>query len=213
MERLPEEGESAILLVARTFFNAAHEAFAHWQEAAQESMNRNGNTLMKCGLRWVFGVVFLCFGGDCFAADGAQAAAAVPQEAVQTEAVPDEAETLFRKGLQYYQGETVAQSYAEAVRYFREAAARGSVRAQAALGVVYARGEGVEQSPAEAVVWLRKAAEKGHAGAQYNLAECYGGGIGVEQSYETAVAWLHKAAAQGDVDAQHRLGMCYGYPL
>lgn len=109
----------------------------------------------------------------------------------------------------YIQGEGVAQSYEEAVKWYRKAADQGDANAQYNLGVCYDRGDGVVQSHEEAVKWYRKAAEQGDAKAQFNLGFAYGKGDGVVQNYEEAVKWYRKAADQGDVAAQNNLGVCY----
>ena len=86
---------------------------------------------------------------------------------------------------------------AEAVIWFRLAAAQGHATAQNNLGVMYGSGEGVPQDDAEAVIWYRLAAAQGHATAQYNLGVMYGGGRGVPQDDAEAVIWYRLAAAQG----------------
>ena len=71
-------------------------------------------------------------------------------------------------GVCYYTGHFVAQSYAEAVEWFRKAAEQGHANAQFNLGICYEDGEGVAKDLKEAVKWFRKAAEQGYAKAQFN---------------------------------------------
>jgi TPR repeat protein len=52
-------------------------------------------------------------------------------------------------------GQGVAQDYAEAVRFYRLAAAQGHKVAQKMLGDMFRAGEGVAQDEAEAVKWSR----------------------------------------------------------
>jgi TPR repeat protein len=59
----------------------------------------------------------------------------------------------------YAQGRSVAQDYAEAVKWFRKGAEQGDALAQASIGLGYANGQGVAQDYAEALKWLRKGAE------------------------------------------------------
>ena len=120
-------------------------------------------------------------------------------------------EAQFELAWAYYVGKNVAQSYEEAVKWYRKAVEQGHTIAQYNLGVSYERGEGVAQSYEEAVKWYQKAAEQGYANAQYNLGVCYDRGKGVVQSYEEAVKWYQKAANQGDADAQWNLGIHYEY--
>lgn len=116
-----------------------------------------------------------------------------------------------RLGALYYLGEGVAQSYPEAVKWYRKAAKQGHASAQFLLGSCYYYGEGVMKSYSEAVKWYRKAAEQGNADAQYALGGCYYHGEGVAQSYSEAVRWYRKAAEQGDASAQFDLAICYGH--
>tara|TARA_B100000524_G_scaffold218828_1_gene115158 strand:+ start:1118 stop:1300 length:183 start_codon:yes stop_codon:yes gene_type:complete len=59
----------------------------------------------------------------------------------------------------YIQGLGVAQSDAEAVKWYRKSAEQGNAKAQYNLGRVYADDHGVAQSDTEAVKWYRMAAE------------------------------------------------------
>ena len=62
-----------------------------------------------------------------------------------------------------------AKDHAEAVRWYRLAAAQGHAAAQFNLGHMLHRGQGVAQDYAEAVRWYRLAAAQGDAVAQFNL--------------------------------------------
>jgi len=55
------------------------------------------------------------------------------------------AEAQFNLGLMYYNGQGVRQDYAEAVRWYRQAAEQGNAEAQNNLGAMYAIGQGVRQ--------------------------------------------------------------------
>ncbi len=125
------------------------------------------------------------------------------------QSLKDDAAAQYLLGVCYASGRGVEQSYAEAVKWLRQAAEQGNALAQSSLGVCYATGQGVEQSYAEAVKWLRQAAEQGNALAQSILGACYADGQGVERSYAEAVKWSRKAAEQGDADAQNDLGIRY----
>ncbi|MEG1788763.1 MAG: tetratricopeptide repeat protein, partial [Kiritimatiellia bacterium] len=69
----------------------------------------------------------------------------------------------------YANGEGVARDEAEAVKWYRMAAAQGYAAAQYNLGVCYAKGEGVARDTVEAVKWYRKAAEQGDSKAKKEL--------------------------------------------
>ena len=122
----------------------------------------------------------------------------------------EEAKHLYTIGNDYYYGRNgKKQNYAEAVRYYREAAEQGYADAQYSLGYCYYCGDGVDENETEAVKWFRKAAEQGNADAQFRLGQCYDCGRGVDKSETEAVKWYRIAAEQGNADAQWNLGYCY----
>ena len=85
---------------------------------------------------------------------------------------------------------------AEALNWYRLAAAQGDASAQFNLGQLYYKGEGVPQDYAEALKWLRLAAEQGQVSAQGHLAAMYGTGQGVPQDYVQSHKWLNLAASR-----------------
>ena len=96
----------------------------------------------------------------------------------------------YRLWKMYYNGESVAQDYQEAVKWLRLAAEQGEADAQYRLGFMYYKGEGVAQNYQEAVKWLRLAAEQGDTYAQVHLGVMYTNGEGVAQDYQEAVKWF-----------------------
>ena len=68
----------------------------------------------------------------------------------------------------YDNGQGVVQDYAEAVRWYKLAAAQGDVKAQYNLGVKYATGLGVLQNNVQAHMWFNIAAVKGDKAAVKN---------------------------------------------
>ena len=125
----------------------------------------------------------------------------------------DDAETLYNIGRRYYNDDGVAQNYAKAIEWFRQAAEQGYAAAQSAIGLCHYYGRGVTQDYTQAVVWYRKAAEQGNATAQYNLGVCYESGQGVTKDNAQAVYLFRQAAEQGYASAQNDLGYCYQYGL
>ena len=93
---------------------------------------------------------------------------------------------------------SVPKDAAQAVAWYRKAAAQGDADAQYNLGVSYANGEGVPKNAAQAVTWCQKAAAQGQANAQFNLGEMYARGEGVAQDNVLAYAWLNLAAVSGN---------------
>jgi hypothetical protein len=60
----------------------------------------------------------------------------------------------------------VSQDYAEAMRWYRRAAAQGDVDAEYGIGLLYANGWGVPSDIGEAAQWMQKSAEAGNAEAK-----------------------------------------------
>lgn len=109
----------------------------------------------------------------------------------------------------YYSGQGVRQDYAQAIGWYREAAAQGHAEAQHNLGIMYEHGRGVRPDHAQAADWYRKASEQGYAIAQNNLGAMYYSGQGVRKDYAQAVDWTRRAAVQGVASAQFGLGRMY----
>ena len=111
----------------------------------------------------------------------------------------------FSLGFIYRQGQGVAQSDTEAVKWYRKAADQGHARAQGYLGFMYHEGKGVPQSGKEALKWYTKAAKQGNSNAQYNLGLMYAQGRDIPENYVAAYRWTSLAAAAGDQGAINNL--------
>jgi len=133
----------------------------------------------------------------------------VNPEEIRAKAERGDAEAKWKLGTIYAKGQGVKQDYAEAAKWYRQAADQENAGAQAALGELYEAGQGVPRDEAEAAKWYRRAADQGHAPAQYSLAVLYVMGKGVPQDNNEALKWYRQAANQGDVFAQYNLGMRY----
>jgi TPR repeat protein len=108
-----------------------------------------------------------------------------------------------------WNGWGVPQDYAEAMRWFRQAADAGNSSAMNNIGLLYQNGEGVPQDYAEAMRWFRKAADAGNSAAMNNIgyaeAMLYANGWGVPQDYAEAMRWYLKAADAGNSAAKDNL--------
>ncbi len=98
---------------------------------------------------------------------------------------------------------------AEALRWYRKAAADGDRAARNNLGYLYASGRGVIQDYAEAFKWYQLAASSGDAAAQSNLAGLYYRGRGIPRNPALAFRWYRAAALNGNAGAQSALGFLY----
>jgi hypothetical protein len=90
-------------------------------------------------------------------------------------------------GVTLQKGRGVTQDYAEAVRWYRLAAAQGCADAQYNLGFMFRDGLGVTQDNAEAVRWIQLAAVQGDVQAQMYLGIIDEKGHCVAQDYAEAL--------------------------
>ena len=101
----------------------------------------------------------------------------------------------------YEEGAGIAQDYAEAMRWYKLAAAQGNAFAQNNIGDMYQEGNGVAQDYAEAVRWYKLAAAQGNTDAQFNIGKMYQSGNGVAQNLVRAHMWSNLSALNGDADS------------
>lgn len=104
---------------------------------------------------------------------------------------------------------TEGPNFAEAMRFWKEAARRGYTLSMNNLGLLYANGNGVKQSYADALKWWEMSAERGDAWAMNSIGDLYENGHGVQQSLSTAMDWYKRAAEAGDGLAMYNLGHFY----
>lgn len=112
-------------------------------------------------------------------------------------------EQQFQLGNDLYFGHAgVDKDREEAAIWYRKAAGRGHLQAQAMLAYQYLNGEGVAKAPDQAYRWYREAAIQGLASAQGSLAYLYGAGLGTKRDDIKAYAWSVLASENGDAPAQ-----------
>ena len=121
------------------------------------------------------------------------------------------AEDAFIRGANAAAGRGVPKSDAEALKWYRIAAAKGYAPAQNNLGFMYAEGRGVPRNDAEAVKWYKRAAAHKYPPAETSLGMMYAQGRGVKQSDFEALALYSSAANQGYGQAKANLAAAYGY--
>jgi hypothetical protein len=95
-------------------------------------------------------------------------------------------------GFLYYNGRGVPQDHVEAEKWWRKAAAQGSVDAQNNLGIMYAEGQGdVPQDYVQSHMWFSLAAGAGNAGAVKNrdLVAAMMTPAQIEKAQALAAAW------------------------
>jgi TPR repeat protein len=105
----------------------------------------------------------------------------------------------------YYQTPDTAQ----ALDWFRRAAAQGHASAEHQMGQLYDFGFGVAQDDAQALAWYRKAAEHGSAAAARAIGDFYRKGRSVPADAAEAARWYRRGADGDDLRAQYQLGQLY----
>ena len=103
--------------------------------------------------------------------------------------------------LHYWGRGGLAEDEAQAVAFYRLAAAQGLDEAQWSLGCMCCHGVGVAEEYAEALRLYQLAAAQGHPAALYNVALCHEHGYGVATDVVEAISWYMRAQAAGYPDA------------
>lgn len=91
-------------------------------------------------------------------------------------------------------------NYSSAVKYFTEAASKGSSEANFQLGLLYSNSNFDGHNSNLAISYMKKAAKSGSVEAMYQLGMLYSG-----RDNESAKLWLSKAAANGHAKAKSTL--------
>ncbi len=129
---------------------------------------------------------------------------------LESKAAQGDMKSQLLLGENYYYGDDgYAENEAEALKWFRKAAAQGSSDAKVYIGDMYAAGSVVEKNDYEAYGWYLQAAEKRNALGQARLGVMYYYGYGVSRNYEEAAKWLKKASLQNEDTAQCYLAYLY----
>jgi TPR repeat protein len=105
----------------------------------------------------------------------------------------------------YYGTEQTAQ----AIDWFRKAAAQQHAPAEFQMGQLYEFGFGVVQSDGEALTWYKRAAAHGSPAAQRAVGDCYRKGRGIASDPAEAARWYLPAAEGDDLRAQYQLAELY----
>lgn len=131
-------------------------------------------------------------------------------KSLEKKATAGDIEAMLDLGGIFLKGEKVDVNYAEALKWFELAAAKGSVRAKTYCGIILVSGgHGVEQAEQRGVTMIEQAAQHNDQLGQCSLGQYY---LGIQQ-YNLGVPWLEKAAEQGMLAAQMILGDYYGGSL
>ncbi len=99
------------------------------------------------------------------------------------------------------------QAYADARRWYRTAADKGSAEGMRLLGLLYYNSQGVSQDYVAAVKLFRAAAAKGNAVAMWNLGMMHMSGRGTPQSDGDAFKWFRQSVVKGNKGAFYMLAL------
>jgi TPR repeat protein len=108
----------------------------------------------------------------------------------------------------YEDGNGIAPSDKDALKWYRAAAEQGNAAAQHNVGLMLWPGRGVEKDKQEAIKWFRKAAKQEYPSAMFNMGTVYYNGDEVLIDDVTAFAWFLLAQNFGSpyaVDAVRRM--------
>ncbi|MCH2171109.1 sel1 repeat family protein [Myxococcota bacterium] len=103
-------------------------------------------------------------------------------------------------------GDGVPRNDAEALRWYRSAAEKGSVEALYFEGVMRYTGRGAPKDLEFGARRIQEAAERGNLAAQNSLGVLYAMGEGVEMNPAESMRWFRSAAEGGHASAQLSLG-------
>jgi TPR repeat protein len=146
----------------------------------------------------------------CWNRVGNQLVTIDPQLAVcRGAALALDAPGLAEVGDAYFFGSGVARDQAQAIGWYRQAAAEGHVESEYRLGRCHQLGEGVVVDPAQTMLWYHRAAVNSHVLACQELALLYESGQGGIQDEVQSAHWSLRAAELGNRDAQLRIGDRY----
>ena len=121
-------------------------------------------------------------------------------------AAAGDADAMFNMGQAYKLGRSVPKDLSVARDFYRKAAAKSHLPAQANLGILlFQAGE-----KPEATRWLKTAADRNEMRAQYVLGIAHWNGDGVPRSLSLAYAYLLRASAQGLTEAATALNTLSG---
>jgi TPR repeat protein len=126
--------------------------------------------------------------------------------AARARALSGDVVAQFSLGSVLYYG---SSETAQAVEWFRKAAAQNYAPAEFQMGQLYDFGFGVGQSDVDALAWYRKAAQHGSAAAQRTMGDFYRKGRAVAADAVEAARWYQLAADGDDIRAQYQLADAY----
>ena len=141
--------------------------------------------------------------------DKARSLTVLDLEPLEARARVGDPESETTLALAYHAGTLLKKDDGQALRLLQQAANRGFVAAEEAMGIFCQSGFGMPPDKAQAVSWYTKAAQHGSIDATTDLALMYSTGDGIPKDATKATTWFRKAAEAGDATAQLNLAALY----
>ena len=121
-------------------------------------------------------------------------------------------EALYYYGVMHFNGygvELTTENRMIGFNLILNAARRGNINAQLAMGNIFQHGLIGVHDALKAYRWYRDAANSGSIQGKFNLGVMYFKGLGVEQNYSYAFKLFEDAGFNGHVGSQYNLGLMY----
>jgi len=114
----------------------------------------------------------------------------------------DEIDYIYSTATQYYN----KGNYAEAIKYYRQIARDGHIKAMKSLGFCYLNGKGTDKSISYAIYWFKRVADSTN-----DSIDCYylGTIFKDEKNYTDALKYFLIASNSGHCQATYEVGSCY----
>lgn len=121
----------------------------------------------------------------------------------------NDAKAFYNLGLMYQDGDGVAKSLDEAVKWYTKSADLGYKEAQYTLGALVFQRQIQTISYTQAITYYEQAAKQGHVKSQLNLGMLHFRGDVIAQDLPAAVQWLSLAASNNNSEAQGYMAQLY----
>jgi TPR repeat protein len=142
---------------------------------------------------------------------------ALAKEIWESLALNGDADAQIKMGDLYFRDPGLTKDHAEALFWYRKAAAQRNAQGLLMIGYFFQHGLGVDQNLDQAIEWYKKAAEFDSAKACFNLGIIYNNRLikmapftfGNQEDALEAVAWFLTGAELGHPESQSMIGLQY----
>lgn len=114
-----------------------------------------------------------------------------------------DAEAAFQLGVAHMKGRMKTETPMETIKWFKQAAEQGHVKAQSTMATLYLIGTNLfEKDERIAFEWMYRAAYQGDKFSRRFLGQMYFDGTGTTQNIIEGFAWIYLAAMQNEPNAK-----------